>query len=154
MKKNTLLYILLIVLLISNAFFLFKHFGGKHDGRGDNRKGSRDYIVKELNFTEAQQMQYDNLRSTFFNIMKMKDSSLRLLKNDFYNNLTHDELSAKEIDSIASLISEQEKQKDIELFNYLSNVRSMCDDEQKIRFGEIVKRRVTNRNGKGRGKRR
>ena len=154
MKKNKLLYILLIVLLISNAFFLFKHFGDKHDRRGNDRKGPRNYVIKELNFTEAQEKQYHDLRSAFFSNMKIQDSNIRLLKDEFYSYLSREELSTKNIDSLASLISEKEKQKDLELFNYLGKVRSMCDGEQKERLAEIIRERINKRRDRGRGIRR
>ncbi|MGB1211344.1 MAG: hypothetical protein ACPG41_07955 [Lacinutrix venerupis] len=59
MKKNTVLYVLLIVLIIMNGFFLFNYLGRpQHKGV----KESSAFIVKELNFNASQLKKLQHLQ--------------------------------------------------------------------------------------------
>ena len=66
MKKQTLLYILLVVLFLSNAFFIFHHL----TSQGNNDHKSRFSMVEELNFNQEQQDAYNKMRSEHFDKMK------------------------------------------------------------------------------------
>jgi len=149
MKKNTPLYILLVVLLLVNGFFLFKHFGDKPDYRGKEYKGSKNFIVRQLDFNESQLQQYQVLKSSHRKAMNGYDDDIRILKDKFYSNLSDENIKTLVIDSIATLISEKEKLKDIAVFNHFSDVRRICNEDQKERFSSIIKNAIYKRGRKG-----
>lgn len=145
MKKNTLLYILLIVLLLANGFFLVKHFGDKsnHRDRGKTeRRGPNNFIAKQLDFNESQIQQLKDLKLGHRESMMAYDNDIKVLKNKFFDNISKENVNKSEIDSLATLISEKEKLKDIELFNHFRDIREICNDNQKSRFESIIKKAV------------
>jgi hypothetical protein len=153
MKKNTLLYILILVLLLVNGFFLFKHFGDKPDHERNDRKSQKNFIVRQLDFNDAQLQDYDSLKSLHREVMKDFDGEIRVLKDQFYSHLSNSNRGTSEIDSLATLISHKEKQKDLEIFNYLYEIRRICDDTQKEKLNVIIKDAINKRGGRDRSKR-
>lgn len=138
MKKNTLLYIILIVLLLANGYFISQHLG--RSDRGDRRsRGPENFISKQLGLDASQLQQYQKLRTSHRETMKSIDADIRVLKDEFFSNLSNESIRPSEIDSIASLISEKEKLKDIGVFNHFKALRALCNDEQKAKFNEIMK---------------
>ena len=150
MKKNTPLYILLVVLLLANGFFLFKHFGDKQDYRGKDYKRQKNFIARQLNFNDSQLQQYQVLKSSHREIMKGYDDEIRVLKDEFYGHISMDSLKVSKVDSIATLISYKEKQKDLAIFDYFRDVRLICNEDQKEQFGTIIKDALHRNNRKGR----
>ncbi len=150
MKKNTPLYLLLVVLLLANGFFLFKHFGDKPDYRGKDDRRQKNFIARQLNFNDSQLQQYQVLKSSHREVMNGYDDEIRILKDKFYSNLSDENIKTSVIDSIATLISEKEKLKDIAVFNHFSEVRKICDEDQKEQFGTIIKDALHKNNRKGR----
>ena len=65
-------------------------------------------------------------------------------------------MDRSKVDSIATLISAIEKQKDLELFNHFRAVQEICNEEQKEHFKSIIKRALKKRgrNGSDRSSRR
>ena len=145
MKKNTLLYILLIVLLLANGFFIIKHFEDKPGHRGKTERGPNNFISRQLDFNESQIQQYKNLRLVHRESMKTYDDDIRVLKDEFFSNISDENVNKSEVDSIATLISEKEKQKEIEIFNHFREVRKICNDSQKERFSSIIKNAIHRR---------
>jgi hypothetical protein len=151
MKKNTLLYILLVVLLLANGFFLFKHFGDKKGHRAKGERGQHNYIARQLDFNESQLKKYQELKTPYREIMKKHNDDIRLLKDEFFSHISNENASESQIDSIANLISKKEKSKDIGTFNYFKEVRKLCNDEQKEQFSSIIKNALKKRSSRGRG---
>lgn len=149
MKKNTLLYILLAVLLLANAFFLFKHFGDRPSHRGKDGKGSKNFIARQLDFNDSQLKQYLELKSARREILNGLDDDIRILKDEFFSHISNESVPVSTIDSIATLISEKEKLKDIAVFNHFSEVRKICNDDQKEQFSNIIKEAIHKRGRKG-----
>ena len=63
MKKLTLITVMVVLLAIINACLLIFLWVGRPQREGRPTGGNaRDYLVKELHLTEAQNQQYDSLR--------------------------------------------------------------------------------------------
>lgn len=151
MKKNTLLYSILIVLLLANGFFISQYLG-KSD-RGDRRgKGSENFIAKKLDLDESQQQLYLELTSTHKESMKSINGDIRVLKDTFFSNISNESITTMEIDSLASLISEKEKLKDLKVFNHFKAIREICNAEQKTKLQAIIKDGLRRRGGRDRAK--
>ena len=150
MKKQTILYILLIFLIVSNGFFIFHYLGkpGHRDGK------SRFSLVEELNFNEEQQEKYSALRTAHFDRMKSISMKIGSLKEAMYVNVSEKELSEPFLDSITDLIAMEEKRKDLEMFKHFKDVRQICDDDQKQQLSLIVKEAIKRRGKRGKSKKR
>lgn len=135
MKKQSVLYILLIFLILSNAFFLFQFIGKK-----DSNKGKpEDFIVKQLKFNDNQLEAYNTLRLSHIETIKSINDQTRLLKDEMFSKISESNVSQTYIDSITGLIGAQEMQKDKELFMHFLKVRDICNERQKEKLKKILK---------------
>ncbi|GAB4157301.1 MAG: hypothetical protein Tsb0033_08990 [Winogradskyella sp.] len=144
MKRQTVIYVLLLVLIISNAFFLF-HYLGKPNHRDRKSKFS---IVKELNFNEEQQKSYTDLRAAHFNKMRLYSKRISELKEVMYANTNYEGVSVSFLDSITDLIAVEEKNKDLEMYRHFKAVRKICNDKQKAELSKIIKDAIKRRANK------
>lgn len=137
MKKNTILYILLMVLIIMNGFFLVNYIG-RPEHKGPKESGS--FITNELNFNENQLQQFNTLEENHHNTMKAIGDDEKLLKDELFEEITATTVNESSIDSLLHLISEKEKLKEKEMFGRLRSIYELCDEQQKEHFSEIIKR--------------
>ncbi|MBV7268619.1 hypothetical protein [Winogradskyella luteola] len=145
MKKQTVLYILLIFLIISNGFFLV-HYLCKNFRKG-HKPGY--FIVKELNFDEKQMSDYDSVSDLHFDKMKSVSKEIMNLKGAMFSKISDDGVPQAYLDSITDLIAVKEKERDMEVFRHLQKVRGICNAEQKERFSKIVGDAMKRRGHKG-----
>ncbi|MCB0400214.1 MAG: hypothetical protein KDD26_11455 [Winogradskyella sp.] len=150
MKKQTILYILLIVLFLSNVFFVF-HYVGRF-GHKDHKP--RFSMVEELNFNQEQQEAYNAMKSTHFEKMKSYSRRISELKQEMYSNVGEQEISEAFLDSVVDLIAIEEKNKDLEMYKHFREVRDICNDKQKEQLSKIIKDAIKRRDKRGKSKKR
>lgn len=138
MKKNTILYILLIFLVVVNAFFLFNYLGETNQRSTKEPQKDRDFIVNELGFNESQLAQFrENSKDHHESMMNLSDD-IKNLKDELFSNLTGDVVKDEIIDSLASLICDKEKQKDKEVFSHFKMIQELSNEKQKEKFKTII----------------
>ena len=138
MKKNVILYILLAFLIIVNGFFLVNQFG-KSNKRQGKEPQPKNFIIKELKFDASQIEQYETLYDEHKEKIKSISDNVRTLKDDFFDKVSDESVNASVVDSLATLIANAEKAKDIETFFYFRAIQKICNDKQKERFKTILK---------------
>lgn len=138
MKKNLLLYILLAFLVLMNGFFLFKHFNTA-DKNGPRGPRPSNFIAKQLEFDTTQLQKFEKLESAHREDIKAILYNLRELKDSLFDRLSDETVNTLEIDSIAALIANTEKTKELETFRFFKAVGELCNENQKVRFNSIVK---------------
>ncbi|WP_452223369.1 Spy/CpxP family protein refolding chaperone [Lacinutrix chionoecetis] len=136
MKKNTVLYILLAVLIIMNGFFLFNYLG-RPQQKGPRESGN--FIAKELKLNEAQIEQFKLLEDKHHKAMKAINNNIKSDKDALFNNITAPSMSHKTVDSLIESITNKESIREKEMFSRLRSLYELCNDEQKERFSEILK---------------
>jgi protein CpxP len=139
MKKNLLLYILLIFLIIVNGFFLFNYIGKPHMKGPRGPQGPSNFIAKQLNFNDTQLDKFGELINSHKKRMRTISDDLKELKEGLFDNISNMSISESKIDSIATLIGNNEKEKDLEVFNHFRNIQSICNEKQKKYFDEIMR---------------
>lgn len=137
MKKNTILYLLLIVLIIMNSFFLYNYLG-RPDHQSPKRPG--DFIVQELNFNETQLKQFNKQEDSHHKKMKIIGDDIKIIKDELLKKMTAAFINNNEIDSLFNLIASKEVVMEKEMFTRLRNIFEICDDIQKKHFNEILKK--------------
>ncbi|WP_430466398.1 hypothetical protein [Winogradskyella ouciana] len=154
MKKNTILYLLIIILIIANGFFLYNYLG-HDDKKRDRQKDRTSFIIKKLGFEGEQIDSFKNFKDLHRERMRLISDDIKVLKDSLFDKLPEDEVSEYYIDSITSLIAEKEKAKDKEVFAYFKRVRDLCQGDQKEKFDKILKDALNkgNRNRSGKSKR-
>lgn len=150
MKKNTLLYILLIFLVVANGYFLYNQFNGK--GKRDHKgppKGPVEFIVKKLNFSDAQIAQLEDINTKHREKIRSIFKDTRVLKDKLFNSVSEEGINRVKIDSIINSIGLKEKEKEVEVFFHLRAIRNLCNDAQKQKFERIIKDAMHQRGRQG-----
>ncbi|WP_397363157.1 Spy/CpxP family protein refolding chaperone [Olleya sp. R77988] len=137
MKKNTILYVLLFVLIIINGFFLFNYLG-RPNHKGPKESG--DFIVKELNFNDEQLKQFNDLEEAHHKKMEAIGDGVKNIKDELSNKITASMINNTEIDSLITLIANKEILIEKEMFLKLRSIYEICNDQQKKRFDDIIKK--------------
>jgi hypothetical protein len=148
MKKQTILYLILIVLFLSNAFFIYHHLG-RH---GNKEHRTRFSMAEELKFNESQQKAYDSIRTLHFDKMRLYSRKITELKEQLYKDNSDGGVTDMQLDSITSLIANEEKNKDLEMYAHFKSVRNICDAQQKEKLTTIIKDAINRRGRRGRFK--
>lgn len=147
MKKNLPLYILLIFLIVVNAFFLYNYLGngsekpkefGKNEQPKKGMNRSEHFLVNELKLDDIQKEKYRALTKANRISMREVQGDIRELKNALFNGLSEASFENSAIDSIAGLIGEKEKEKDILTFRHFKEVQKLCNKQQKEKFSKII----------------
>lgn len=139
MKKNLPLYILLIFLIVVNAFFLYNYLGkGETVQELKERQPPGIFLVKTLGFDDAQKEQFRKLTHEHRREMRGITDEIRVLKDVLFSGLSNATLDNFNTDSIAALIGEKEAAKDIEVLRHFKEVQELCNTEQKEKFSEII----------------
>lgn len=136
MTKNTILYVLLAFLIIANGFFLYDYLG-KPDRNGP-RNNPEQFIVKELNFNADQMQKFKGLGKNHRERMIQLQQEQKQLKDKLFSKISEKNINPLEIESITSLIGENNKNKDLEVFNHFRAIQGICNDPQKQKFKKIV----------------
>lgn len=137
MRKNLLLGLLLLFLVVMNGILLFMLFG-----QGPNRRPPGgppgNFIVKELSFDMNQMEEYKELSKEHFKSMRRFDEQSRKLKDVLFNGIGDKNFTAKQADSITSLIAQLSKDKELNVFGHFKEVGEICTPEQKAKLAKII----------------
>lgn len=138
MKKNLLLYILLGFLMIMNGFFLFNHFGKSNQKRPPSDRPA-NFIADRLEFDASQLEQFEDLEIEHREKMRSILDNIKASKDALFDKLSDDSVNPSEIDSIATIIADREKAKDLETFRFFREVGKICSADQKEKLKSIIK---------------
>lgn len=136
MNKNTLLYILLAFLIVVNGIFLYNYLG-KPSHKGPPN-GPESFIIKELNFDATQMKEFEGIQKKHREEMMLISGSIKQLKDELFQNISVENINENKIDSITTLIGENEKRKDLEVFHHFRSIQNICNKKQKKQFIKIV----------------
>ncbi|MFP4845713.1 Spy/CpxP family protein refolding chaperone [Winogradskyella sp. PE311] len=139
MKRNTVLYVLIIFLIIANGFFLFNYIGNNNHKGPETEGRDKEFLVKELNFNDAQLAEFREKSKDHREIMILYSDDIKRLKDELFSHLSNELVNDSVIDSITLLIGEKERQKDREVFNHFKMIQEICNNKQKEKFKVIIK---------------
>lgn len=138
MKKNTILYILLVFLMVVNGFFLFNFLNKGNDNKLKEPQRNKDFIVKELGFNATQLKQFKVKSEDHHETMMRLSEEIKELKDDLFVTLFNDTVNEASIDSVSSLICEKEIAKEKEIFYHFRMIQEIANDKQKEKFKSIL----------------
>ncbi len=139
MKKNLLLYIILVFLLVMNGFFLFKHFGDSDNKVGPQRFSSRNFISDQLEFDAAQLEKFEELDRAHRERINNLRREIRISKDRLFDMAADKSINDSEIDAITTEIANTEKAKGLETFRFFNAVSELCNKDQRKRFKKMIK---------------
>lgn len=143
-QTKSKLYLLIIgILLITNTAMLFFSLGNKDGGKKTNRGGNdrsammKEFLKKDVGFTEQQLQQYDTLSKRNRERMKADMEAMKTAKEQQFKELGSKGFSDSAI--IAAAVNAGGNQKLVEegMLNYFATVRKLCTAEQLPKFDSL-----------------
>ena len=141
--KNIKLKHLLSLIMISAVFFMYsgakllaqpRDMGPKNMGP----KGGK-WIAEKLNFDDEQKQELKKLSQEHKEKMKSLGEEIHKLHDELFGLLKESSVDQTKADSLISLMADNRKKMDTEVFNHLSDIKNLCKtDEQRKLFAEFV----------------
>lgn len=134
--KNKITTWIITILIIANittlVFFWLGHF------RIEEMHSPREFLAKQLNFSESQKTNYFNLAKEHNRSANILRAKIKLEKDAFFKQLQSDQINDSIRNSIALKVSLSIQSLDILTFEHFKKVRSLCSAEQKLKFDELI----------------
>ena len=116
------------------------------------RETPRDFVVKNLKFTDGQTKQYDLLVKEHQQAMRHMRQEAMVLRRQLFANLKKQAGGDMHYaDSLAQGIAGIQKQIETVTYAHFAQVRELCTDTQKVVFDRIITDVVNKMNGPGPG---
>lgn len=143
MNRNKLVLFIIGLLLVSNlvlAFLLVNRKPGRPDLRSRNERMQymHNLLQKEVGFSAVQLQQFDSLRTKHMSVMQPLMDSLRLSKEQLFNQLPTGNDSTEQVS--AARIGYFQSNIDRQMLNHLREVRQLCTNEQQPAYDTAVQK--------------
>jgi hypothetical protein len=102
-------------------------------------QGPSNFIAKQLDLDDTQLSKFNELDDSHRERMRVILDNLKELKGGLFNYISTASFNESKIDSISYLIGNNEKKKELEVFNHFRNIQSICNENQKKHFEKIMK---------------
>ncbi|WP_288956377.1 hypothetical protein [uncultured Polaribacter sp.] len=135
--KSKLLPILLIALIFLNGALIFMLINKPHEKRDIHPK--RNFLTQELGFSEKQKNQFIEFDKIHRENMMEIDQELRQRKDILFSSFQKTNFS---VDSLINQIGNLQAKKEAEVFRFFTIVRTLCNNEQSIKFDKIIKKAI------------
>lgn len=131
--KSKLLPVLLVILMLMNGVLIFMLLKKSHVNNRSPQE--RNFLVKELQFTELQNDKFLSFDTVHRENMLRLDQQIRKQKDILFNSFSDGVVN---IDSLGLLIGGLAGKKDIEVFRFFQAVRKICTQGQQEKFDKII----------------
>jgi Spy/CpxP family protein refolding chaperone len=143
--KERSLYLIIIILVLLNIVTLgsmwlwkIREKPGLLPPPPENFDGMR-FLVKELKLTPAQREKFIESRDNHFKLVSKLSDEIRINKELLFSMVEIPSPDTNKVNEVTSKIGELQKQIDIETFKHFAKLQSVCNDEQKKKFGTLIK---------------
>jgi periplasmic protein CpxP/Spy len=154
-NRNKVYIMIIAILLVTNvamlSLFLMKKEPEKREKRPDRKTMIAEFLKNEIGFTAAQLQQYDELSTKHQENVKKMFENHRASKDKQFKELAASDFSDSAINTVADQSAEAQKTIELQMFNHLKNIRTLCTKEQLPKFDSLFAK-VLNRRGEGRKK--
>lgn len=139
MQKSRILIIIVAILVLLNvctlSFLWVQHKSSESVGAGPSTK---DFVIREIGLTPAQQVQYDSLRKTHHENMMSLNEQGRKLHDQLFENISIEIIDSALIQNISSQISSVEIENQKNTLYHFRQLRKMLTHEQQNKFDKII----------------
>ncbi|MCX6273914.1 MAG: Spy/CpxP family protein refolding chaperone [Bacteroidetes bacterium] len=141
MDNSKFLKAAIIVLLLINistlGFMWFHNAPGNMNPPPHREIG--DFLMHELNFTDAQRHQFEELREDHRKSVDALRDESRKMHDEFFGLLGASVADSVKINLLADSLTALQKQIELSTFFHFQKVRAMCSPEQQQKFDEVIK---------------
>jgi hypothetical protein len=153
-KQNKILIWLVIILVVINLGTLtgmwILNFSGKHhkemskprDHKTDKKMrepGRFEMFGHELKFDAEQNEKYDEISTGHHKEMQTIADSINEKKKQILTEITKPEPDIAKVEILFTEIGKYQSFIEKEIFNHFLKIKMLCNDEQKIRFYNLIK---------------
>lgn len=135
--KSKLLPIILFVVIFLNAVLIFMLIKKPHQLKNTPQK--RGFLTTELQFSKAQETKFLILDEHHKVKMDGILHRIREEKDVLFNAFNKNDIN---IDSLGLVVGNLEASKELEIFRFFKEVRTICTPEQQIKFDEIINKAI------------
>jgi Spy/CpxP family protein refolding chaperone len=141
--KNKVFTIALAILLIANiatiiVFWTMKATPPPPPNLPQQPAPPASFLTKELNFTSAQQKQFEQLRNEHQQQVRSIRDSIRVAKDLFFGLMNNDKVSDEDLQDAAAKAGNYQQQLDIITFKHFQKVKAICTPTQEQHFDKII----------------
>jgi len=150
-NRSKLLLVIIAILLIANiailAYFLQRKEPEQQNSRTDRKAYIANFLQNEIGFDKQQLSQYDTLSNLHREKITALYEEIRNNKTGQFKELAKNNFSDSSIIVEAEQLAASQKIIDVNMFNYIKNIRLLCTTEQLPKFDSLFIK-VFNRRGK------
>ena len=142
-KKLLIRIVILLILLnlFSISAFLWKEFLHKppHPSESKDNRNVSSVLRKELNLSDEQARQINDLRSAYFDKEKIIEETIRKERDSMNEAMFNANINDDLVKTLARRVADNEYQMELLRFEQAKDFKSICNREQLEKFGDIVK---------------
>lgn len=139
--KSKLLVITVIVLLLTNITVLFFFLTSKPEprkgGKGDREMMVKNFLQKDIGFSEQQMTLYDSLNKQQKEKMRLRFDEMRNNRQLLYKVLGANGFTDSAISAAAIKVSDNQKDMETNMLMHFAAVRKLCTPAQLIKFDTL-----------------
>ncbi len=140
MSKKQIIQIIVILLVLVNSVVLGMLWWKQSPNKQKLPSGSaKEYLAKELAFTQQQQANFDLLRQEHLNGMKDLRDETREAKESLFEYVSADVLDSTAVKEALQRVGNVEMKKDQLTLDHFRKVRKMLTPDQQKKFDTIIK---------------
>ena len=147
--NNKIVLWLIGLLILGNIATLTFFWIGHLKNQRDN--SPKEFLVKKLNFTDSQKNEYFKLAMEHNESAKIIREQIKLDKENLFQLLKSDNISDSMRNELVFKVSKSIQSLDILTFEHFKKVRTICTDEQKPKFDELIQKMVNSVNNPQKG---
>lgn len=125
--------IIIILLLINVSTIAFMWMNRPHP-----KDVIGGFFAKELQFTEAQQKQFDALKEEHHNQVESLREENKAKHDAYFELLQNPTIDSAEVNKLAGEISKIKEKEELATFYHFQKVRAICDEKQKAKFDKVI----------------
>lgn len=143
-NRNKVLILIIVFLLLANIGMAVLMFAGKTKGVSkDRRNQMKEYLEKDLGFSESQLKTYDSLHNSYEKGLDSQMEGLRNKRKERFRLLTSEDFSDSAIAKASRLMAEQQTAGEERMLHHLRNIRNIGSARQRAKFDSTFFQKMT-----------
>lgn len=134
-KKIKTLWVAITVLIIINLSVLVWMWFSPHGMPGQM---SPERIESTLNFDKKQKEGFEIIKDKHFAEVNPIRESIKIIKSELIDYIKRDKPDEKIMEEKLNLLSNKIKENEEKTLKHFTEVRGMCNDEQKVIFDDVM----------------
>ena len=132
--SNKIFIIVIALLLVANIVTLSLLLTNKKTDNDDRRNSMRNYLKKEIGFSDAQLNAFDTVKSNNRAAVKPMYEEMRNQKRTNLQTIGSQSFNDSSINAATEYAATQQKLLEMTMLNHLKEIRNLCTPQQRAVF--------------------